>query len=163
MRAGITRTAGFKNFVPAAEKRQKVMDLTRWDCQDDRFSVKIQPGRGPQTIRIWTHRVFVLRLWKELPMRKLIQRRALHCGVGRGGVSPFIQIHQKKRISIDIDILSYVLDFFPRQFVHFYRPFHLPQFTNNESVALSGQVRGILCYFSGCIREFAGLMFRRPR
>jgi hypothetical protein len=57
-------------------------------------------------------------------------------------LSPFQSIHQKEWIAVDVEVFGDMLDFFPAESLAVSSPFHLPQFTNNKLMVVSGQVRG---------------------
>ena len=82
-------------------------------------------------------------------MSKAIDRRIVGGRLRRGRVHPACQIHQKERISEDVDIFSSKLYVFKRDTGYSYPPLHLANLQTSLDCGVSGQMRGAFCIFSG--------------
>jgi len=96
---------------------------------------------------------FLMRPRHKPVVSESIQRSAATGRTGRSSLHPTADIHKKDWISIDIDVLSDALDFSGRSTAAFDGPIHALQFRNNRFLPVSEQLRGILCFFSGDIRN----------
>jgi hypothetical protein len=74
-------------------------------------------------------------------------------GMGSGSVRPLGNFRQNERVSKYVNVLGDPLNFCSREVLDFGGDIHSIHFTNKEHAPLSGQVRNILCNFSGDIRN----------
>jgi len=71
------------------------------------------------------------------------------------------EVHEKERISVDVDIFSGSLDIFERNAGYSDPSFHSANLQTTLDYRISGQMRGVFCIFPGRKSEHERLMSTR--